>query len=157
LVEVTLTTTLACTPDKAWTHLHTPALLQHIAWPIIRFVPKGRKRWPKVWGAGEKHRFWMWLFGVVPLGWQAVVISEPAPEGDKRFVRDNGYGPLVKRWDHLITVAPGKHGQTVYTDRVIIDAGIFTPLVRNFAIVFFTYRQRRWRELAESNFRALRK
>lgn len=156
MAEVTLTTSLPCTPDKVWAHLQTPALLMHIVWPIIRFIPKGRKRVPKVWAPGE-YRFWMWLFGVVPLGWQAVVISEPAPEGNARFIRDNGYGPLIRRWDHLITIAPGKNGTTIYTDRVIIEAGILTPLVENFARVFYFHRQRRWRELAKSNFRALRR
>jgi hypothetical protein len=108
---VALSTTLACTPDEAWARVGTSALLLHIAAPLIRFTPKDGSTFPEVWQPGE-YRAWMWLFGFIPVGWQAVVISQPPPQGDARFIRDNGYGPLIKRWDHWITIAPGGQGGT---------------------------------------------
>lgn len=155
MAEITLTTTLPCHPDKAWARVRTSALLLHVVFPLLRFTPKGNRPLPRVWTPGE-YRVSMWLFGFIPIGWQAVVISEPEPEGDRRFIRDNGYGPLVKRWDHLITIAPGTAGTTIYTDRVIIEAGLLTPLVATFAEIFYAFRQRRWHELAKSDFRALK-
>lgn len=154
MAEVTLTTVLPCLPDKAWAHVKTSALLLHVAFPMVRFTPIGATPLPRNWKPGE-YRVRMWLFGFIPIGWQAVVISEPAPEGNRRFLRDNGYGPLVQRWDHLITIAPGESGTTVYTDRVIIEAGLLTPVVAMFARLFYAFRQRRWRKLAASDFRAL--
>lgn len=152
---VELSTTLACSPDEAWARVRTPALLMHVAAPLIRFTPKGRPI-PVDWTAGE-YRVWMWLFGVIPLGWQAVVISEPAPEGETRFIRDNGYSPLIKRWDHRIAIEPDGDGTSRYTDTVHIEAGVLTPLIVAFARLFYAHRQRRWRALARSGFAALGK
>ncbi|WP_296721881.1 hypothetical protein [Erythrobacter sp.] len=153
---VELSTTLACTPDEAWRRVQTSALLLHIAAPLIRFTSKGADRFPEVWQPGG-YRAWMWLFGIIPVGWQAVVISQPAPQGEARFIRDNGYGPLIRRWDHWITIAPGADGSTSYTDRVAIEAGLLTPLIAAFARVFYAHRQRRWRRLAQTEFAALKR
>ncbi|AUX70782.1 hypothetical protein CHX26_03060 [Porphyrobacter sp. HT-58-2] len=150
-----MTTSLSCTPDEAWAKVKTSALLQHIAAPLIRFTPKGGKAFPAVWEPGE-YRAWMWLFGVLPIGWQAVVISAPEPQGDTRFVRDNGYGPLISRWDHWIEISPGVNSTTTYTDRVTIEAGPLTPLIAGFARLFYAHRQRRWRKLARTGFAALK-
>lgn len=135
--------------------MQTSALLEHVAAPLIRFKPKGGAQLPAIWREGE-YRAGMWLFGVIPIGWQAVVISHPEPEGAVRFVRDNGYGPLIKRWDHWISIAPAPSGPgTAYTDTVTIEAGLLTPLIAAFARVFYAHRQRRWRALARSEFAAL--
>lgn len=152
---VELSSTLDCTPDEAWDRVSTSALLLHIAAPLIRFTPKGGKAFPAIWEPGE-YRAWMWLLGVLPIGWQAVVISKPEPQGQTRFVRDNGYGPLIRRWDHWIEISPGPHGTTTYTDRVAIEAGLLTPLIAAFARVFYAHRQRRWRQLAGTGFAALK-
>lgn len=153
-VTVTLSTRLDCTADEAWERVRTAALLLHVAAPLIRFTPKEDTRFPQEWAPGE-YRAWMWLFGLIPIGWQAVVISEPPPDGATRFIRDNGYGPLIRRWDHWIAIAPGEGGTTHYTDQVTIEAGLLTPLVAGFARVFYAHRQRRWRALAATGFAAL--
>lgn len=153
---VELSTTLACNPDEAWQRVRTSALLLHVAAPLIRFRPFGGRPFPPFWAPGE-YRAWMWLFGIVPLGWQAVVISEPPAEGETRYVRDNGFGPLIRQWDHWIAIRPGAvEGTTHYTDRVTIEAGLLTPLIAAFARVFYAHRQRRWRALARGGFAALR-
>lgn len=129
-------------------------MLFHVAAPLIRFTPRGGTPFPDCWQPGE-YRAWMWLFGLIPIGWQAVVISEPAPQGKSRFIRDNGYGPLIRRWDHWIEISPGENDTTRYTDRVTIEAGMLTPLIAGFARLFYAHRQRRWRKLARSGFAAL--
>jgi len=134
--------------------VRTSALLLYVAAPLIRFTPKDEAAFPEVWQPGE-YRAWMWLFGWVPIGWQAVVISEPAPQGEARFIRDNGYGPLIRRWDHWITIGPAPSGGTAYTDRVEIEAGLLTPLIAAFARLFYAHRQRRWRALVQNGFAGL--
>ena len=155
-VTVERTTGLDCTADQAWAQVQTSALLQHIAAPLIRFIARGEP-FPKVWTEGE-YRAWMLLFGVLPIGWQAVVISFPEAEGTSRFVRDNGYGPLIRRWDHWIEIAPdpAHPDKAIYTDRVTIDAGVLTPVVAAFARLFYAHRQGRWRALAADGFARLR-
>ena len=98
----------------------------------------------------------MFLFGFIPLGWQAIVISLPEPRGNTRFVRDNGHSPLIRRWDHWITIEPSEDGKrTRYTDTVEVEAGLLTPVIAAFARVFYAHRQRRWRALARTGFSAL--
>jgi hypothetical protein len=151
---VELVTHLDCTPDEAFAQLQRSALLHHVAAPLIRFVPRG-ELFPERWKPGE-YRTGMRLFGLIPLGWQAVVISHPEPAGEVRFIRDNGYGPLIARWDHWIALGPEPNGSgTRYIDHVSIDAGVFTPLVAWFARRFYAHRQRRWRALAKTGFKAL--
>lgn len=146
--------TLACPPDDAWEQLQRPALLQHIAWPLLRFVPRG-KGFPARWKPGE-YRAWMLGGGVLPVGWQAIVISFPQSRDGIRSMRDNGYGPLIKRWDHRIEIAPGPQPQTsLYRDIVTIEAGLLTRFVAAFARIFYRHRQQRWQKLAASNFAAL--
>ncbi|MEL6487392.1 MAG: hypothetical protein AAFQ13_09635 [Pseudomonadota bacterium] len=154
-LRVELTSELECTADTAWAHVLTAPLLEHISWPLIRFLPLKGQSFPHYWQPGE-YRAWMFLFVIIPLGWQAIVITLPPAYGDTRFVRDNGYSPLIKRWDHWIEAAPGEApGTTRYTDRVTIEAGLITPIIAGFARVFYAHRQRRWRALARSGFAAL--
>jgi len=148
------TSELACTPDEAWSRALSPALLEHVSAPLIRFVPVGAKGFPQDWQLRE-YRAWMLLFGFIPLGWQAILISFPEPRGEIRFIRDDGYSPLIRRWDHWIEIAPGPAGTTRYTDRITIEAGWLTPLIAAFARVFYAHRQRRWRALARTGFAAL--
>ena len=61
----------------------------------------------------------------------------------------------VERWDHLITIAPDGPSRTRYRDTVDIEAGLLTPFVWLFAQFFYRHRQRRWRALAQTGFRAL--
>ena len=152
---IELTTHLDCSAEEVWAHVQNSGLLSHIAAPLIRFVPKDAP-FPLQWEAGE-YRAWMLLFGFLPIGWQAIVISHPEPVGDKRYLRDNGYGPLIKTWDHWIEISPSGAGEgTIYTDRVMIEAGVLTPLVAAFARLFYSHRQRRWRALVKSGFQTLR-
>lgn len=71
-----------------------------------------------------------------------------------RFLRDNGYGPLIQVWDHWIEISPEGDG-TRYVDRVTVEAGWLTPLISGFAKLFYSHRQRRWKALAAANFAAL--
>jgi hypothetical protein len=154
MAEVALTTLLDCSPVEAWGWVRAPALLQHISHPLIRFTPDRGNLLPEVWEPGE-YRLWLHLFGRIPLGWQAVVITFPEPSQTTRFMRDNGYSPSIRRWDHWIEIAPACGGKTRYTDRVTIEAGWRTPLVAAFARQLYAHRQRRWRALARSGFAAL--
>lgn len=148
---VELTCTFDCSPDEAWERVQKLALLHHIAWPMIRFRPSGAP-FPKPWESGE-YKAWMFLLGIIPLGWPAIVISKPAPFGTTPYVRDNGYSPFIQTWDHWIMIEPSSDGKgTRYTDKVKVDAGFLTPIVAVFARVFYGHRQGRWRSLAKSRF-----
>lgn len=67
------------------------------------------------------------------------------------MLRDNGYSRLIPKWDHLITIRAAEGG-CLYTDRVEIHAGVFTPFVWSFAWLFYRHRQRRWVHLVNNGF-----
>ena len=146
---VELSTYLAAPPEVVWDHVQTPRLLHYVARGLLRFVPRGRP-FPARWHEGE-FRTWMLLFGFLPIGWQAIGIELPVQPAGRFVVRDNGYGPLIRRWDHWIEITPEGAG-TRYVDRVHIEAGLLTPLIWGFARLFYAHRQRRWRKLVASGF-----
>lgn len=147
---VELTSFLPTDPAIVWDHVQTPRLLHYVARGMIRFVPKGGA-WPDRWHEG-RFQAWMLLFGFIPIGWQSIGIEMPPQEPGRFAVRDNGFGPLIRRWDHWICIAP-ENGGTRYTDRVEIEAGVLTPVIAAFARLFYGHRQRRWRKLVANGFR----
>jgi hypothetical protein len=147
---VSLSTHLPTSPDAVWDQVQTPRLLHHVAWPLIRFVPKGAP-WPADRWTEGRHETWMFLLGFIPIGWQTIGIEIPADTPGKYLVRDNGHGPLIRRWDHWIEIKPEADG-TRYTDTVHIDAGLLTPVIVGFAKIFYKHRQMRWRKLVSTGF-----
>jgi hypothetical protein len=59
------------------------------------------------------------------------------------------HGRFVRTWNHRIRFRASGQGQTLYSDEVAIDAGWLTLPVWLFALLFYRYRQWRWRDLAE--------
>ncbi|MEZ5567389.1 MAG: hypothetical protein R3E54_03445 [Halioglobus sp.] len=146
---VDVATYLASPPEVIERQLRTPRLLIFVASPLVRFVPCGGASLPQAW---ESKTYWvsLRLFGCIPLGRQAIVIS--FPESPLAFsMRDSGQSRLIRTWDHMITLEASGAG-TVYRDRVTISAGVFTVFVWAFAQVFYRHRQRRWRQLVASGF-----
>ncbi len=152
IVEVS--TRLDAPPERVWEHVQTPRLLQHVAAPLVVFRSRERGGFPQTWSNGP-HRVWMFAFGFVPLGPQTVGIEIGPHESGVYRVRDNGSGLLAKTWDHLITIKPDAHdpNHTLYTDHVRIAAGLLTPFVWAFSMVFYRWRQVRWRGLVRRGFR----
>ncbi|MDJ0641545.1 MAG: hypothetical protein QNJ15_01900 [Erythrobacter sp.] len=144
---------LDCDPGLVWAQVLRPALFLHVAAPLVQFRPIGIERFPQQWSDGE-YRGAMRLFGIVPLGWQAIVIELPDRESETRTLIDNGYSPLLPLWNHRISIRPENDG-TRYTDDVSFDAGLLTPLTGLFVRLFFRHRQRRLRALSANGFAAL--
>ena len=150
-MKVSHSTTIDLPPPTVWAHVRTASLLQHIAWPLVRFIPVDRTAF-STFESGGRYQVNLRLFGLIPFGTQWIVTSLHEPErGDwPKRLRDNGYSPLIEKWDHWITIAPDGQGGTRYTDDVEILAGLMTPFVWAFAQMFYRHRQRRWRGLART-------
>ena len=149
-MKVDLATTIALSPDQVWEAVQTPALLRHIAWPVISFALPAKADWPAQFVDGEPVAARLWLIGFIPLGQQWIVPSlhQPSESAWPQRLRDNGHSRLIRRWDHWISVEPDDEGGTRYRDTVEIAAGVLTPLIGLFAHLFYRHRQRRWRGLA---------
>ena len=105
---VDVSTYLPREPEQAIRHVKTTQLHQYAAAPLLKFVPKEPSQLPEIWSEGT---YWvsMYLFGFIPFGKQAIVVS--FPEHKAGFcVRDKGYGSLARKWDHVVTVEASVDG-----------------------------------------------
>jgi hypothetical protein len=138
---------LNCPPDRVWNEVQKSALLREVCRPLIRFAPVDPPQFPDTWIEGGTIRCRSFLFGFIPLGTRTLFaerIDQAAHEIQSRE-RD----PLIRRWDHLIRVRPADGGRTRYSDEIVIEAGMITPLVWSFAQWFYRHRQRRWHRVAQ--------
>ena len=153
-MRVKISTELDCPPEMVWQMVRRPALLMHVAAPLLRFKPLDPPRLPEEWSEG-RYLLALRLFGVLPMGRQLIVTSyeriDETPGSREYQIRDNGSGGLARKWDHLITIRQSAAGSTSYTDTVDIEAGGLTVFIWLFAHVFYRHRQRRWRNLAKKD------
>lgn len=140
----TLTSHFKANPDQVINLVKQSKTLLYVASPLVLFRPVA-KSLPKEWEVGT---YWMrlYLFGIIPLGKQAIVISYPSTEPFTML--DDGHSGLIKKWHHLIEIDADGNG-TIYRDQLEIDAGWLTPAVLAFAKVFYRHRQSRWQTYLE--------
>ncbi|MBA4027262.1 MAG: hypothetical protein C0473_03375 [Cyanobacteria bacterium DS3.002] len=150
-MKVSRSTHIALKPETVWSEVQTAGLLQHIAWPLVRFIPVDDAAFES-FQPGGRYQVKLRLFGIIPFGTQWIVSSLHEAKGTQwpKQLRDDGYNALISKWDHWITVAPDPNGGTCYSDDVEVSAGALTPLIWAFAQIFYWHRQRRWRGLAKS-------
>jgi hypothetical protein len=150
-MKVSRSTHIALEPETVWAEVQTAGLLQHIAWPLVRFIPVDEAAFES-FQPGGRYQVKLRLFGMIPFGTQWIVSSLHEADGTQwpKRLRDDGYSALISKWDHWITVAPDKDGGTRYSDEVDVSAGALTPFIWAFAQIFYWHRQRRWRGLAKS-------
>ena len=147
---IDISTQLPCCFDQAVAHVKKPELLHFVAAPLIRFSPINPVRFPDVW---LEQTYWvhLYLFGLVPFGKQAIVITMPLTK-NSFALRDAGHSSIIKTWDHVITIRQVPHGIT-YRDQVEVKAGLLTAFIWMFAQLFYRHRQRRWRALVPRAFK----
>lgn len=124
-------------------------LLLYVTKPLIVFKPVKPGILPGVWSEG-RYLVEMFVFGFIPFGKQWIVITK---DENKYQIRDNGYGNLIRTWDHLISMQPTQDNKTYYSDEVTIHAGFWTPFITLYALFFYWWRQKRWKKLAANQFR----
>lgn len=145
-MKVCVACVLKCPPEKVWDEVQKSALLLEVIHPVVRLAPVGPPRFPDRWAEGttsgpgrtcsDSSRSGRELY------WRSV--DQAAHE-----IQSRESDPLIRRWDHLIRVKPAAHGWTHYSDEIVIEAGVLTPLVWLFAQWFYRHRQRRWRQVAK--------
>ena len=150
-MKVVLSTKIDLPAETVWAEVQTARLLIHIAWPLLRFVPASTEPLD-AFKPGGRYLVKLRLFGLLSFGTQWIVTSLHKPQQGEwpKRLRDEGYGAIIRKWDHWITIAPNLDGSSNYQDKIEISAGILTPFVWAFAQLFYRHRQRRWRGLAQT-------
>jgi hypothetical protein len=150
LIEIS--TKLSAPLAQVAQHTATPALLNYVASPLIRFMPMQPAYWPEQWADGGEYRANLLQFGFIPIGWQIIRTSIVSIQEDRYVLCDHGQGLLAKHWDHTITLQKSSNNATLYSDKVDIQAGWLTPFIVGFAHIFYRWRQRRWHRLIANQF-----
>jgi hypothetical protein len=154
-VIVEVSTVLGVSAERAWNEVQKSKLLKYVAYPLLTFQPIDPPELPAIWQPG-RYLVRLKTFGCIPLGRQWIVISQPCEEShipsEVYRIRDNGFGDLASKWDHLITIRNTADGLAHYTDTVEVRAGLLTPFIWLYAQVFYRYRQRRLRKLIKNDF-----
>jgi hypothetical protein len=133
--------------DKVWAHLMKVATLIYIARPLVEFKAVKPNTFPSTWNEGN-YETSMYIFGFLPFGKHHIVIEFPTPvSSSQRLLLDNGYGVIISRWKHTITLTEKGRSITGYKDEVIIQASVLTPAVWLFAWVFYRWRRFQWKKL----------
>jgi hypothetical protein len=139
---------LSASPEAVWRETQRPALLEYVASPLVRFRWIEPPERPEHWPDGGTVRVRSYLFGFLPMGERVLVFERIDDEA--REIQTREHDPMIRRWDHLITVRDDGADGARYRDRIEIDAGLLTLPVWLFAQWFYWHRQRRWRRVAKS-------
>ena len=99
-MRLDISTRLPCTLDQAVSQVMTTRLLQYVSHPLVSFTFIDAPQFPRTWTAGT-HWVSLTLFGFLPFGRQAIVISIP-PVETGFALRDAGRSTLIPVWNHLI-------------------------------------------------------
>jgi hypothetical protein len=145
-MKVDVSTVLDCSVEKAWSEVQKSSLHQRVIRPLIRMVALPATPLPDRWEAKRVVRCDCYLFGFVPVGTQTIFIERI--DHDRHEIQSREHSPLLKRWDHRVSIEPLDIGRALYRDEIEIDAGWLTIVVWAWANWFYRHRQSKWRPLA---------
>ena len=128
--------------EAAWRLMRRTATFAFVAAPLLGV----RDPLPERFAAGDRLRLRLTGPAGLPAGPHEIFVE--SVEEDGRAIQTREHSPLLRRWDHRLSVAETGPESCRYTDEVELDAGPLTALVVPAARAFFAHRQRRWRALA---------
>src|SRR5262249_55201088 len=144
--EAEITSDIPCAAETLWRAVHDPQVLVQILKPLVSLKPVKPAAFPEEF-VPATYVYRMKAFGFFPLGLQSIHIEHPPPEPGEslpRFLlKDHGSGQIARVWNHTITIVPISDHTCRYTDKIEIEAGLFTAPVLAFARTLFRHRQRR--------------
>ena len=143
--RITIQSIIACPLDQAWDYALTSELIHNISWPFVRMknVDEGV---PERWNEGATIHVKLSTFGVIPLGWHTIHVKKVDEE--QGLIHTLEHGQFIHALDHTIQIEPYGRNLALYTDDVIVNAGIFTMLLAWGVKFFYRYRQSRWQHFA---------
>ena len=136
-------TELPTDADRVWDSMKQLASFLYVTRGILGFpVLAGRTEPIR---PGEIATGWLFAFHVLPVHRHTIEVRDV--EEQSRSIRTEEHGGVLRRWDHTLHVEPMGEARCRYSDTVIIDAGILTPVVCVVATGLYRYRHRRWQRL----------
>ena len=145
-MKLRLETVLECPAGAAWDAERKVAHLLSVARPLIALQPVDPEVASADWVQDQSTDFKSLLFGVLPLGRLRVTVVEFNSE--KRELRTEEGGGVIRRWSHRVRIDPLSPGQCRYRDDIEMEAGWLTHPLWLVAWLVYRLRQRRRRALA---------
>ena len=128
--------------DTVWAAVKRPETLVHVTRGFMSFDGPV----PTSWAPGEPIVTHPRMFGRIPMSAHTIVVT--AVDDERRELRTEEHGGVVRSWRHRIAVVPDGPDACHYSDAIDIDAGVATPAVAAWAHAFYRWRHRRWRPYA---------
>jgi hypothetical protein len=129
--------------DEIWDKLQRLDTLQYVAYPFATFTLMDGN--DLIWREGETSRFKLRLFGFIPFGTHTINVI--TFDRAAKLVQTHESNKSVPIWNHRITLKYLTDDVTEYTDEVELSAGLATPFVYAWGMMFYRHRQRRWMKL----------
>ncbi len=143
--KITVTSMLDTSADKIWNHLLNISTLIEICKPKMTFKSY-RMEMPGKWELQKIYLFKLFGYGFIPIGKHEIVLERIDREKNEILSRE--HNKIVTVWNHLIILEPTEANKTIYTDEVVLYAGIFTYFAALWSISFYRHRQRKWNKIA---------
>ena len=125
----------------------TTESLMYICRPMLYFNAQPGYTLPERWKEGETAQLRIRAYGVLPLGPHQIHLERIDPLAYRIQSREKGR--IVSVWDHLIQLQEKEQG-TLYTDEVILHAGLLTRPVAWWSTQLYRHRQRRWQTFLQN-------
>ncbi len=132
--------------DKIWKRLLNIGTLIEICKPKMTFKSY-RAEMPEKWELQKTYLFKLFGYGFIPIGKHEIVPERI--DREKNEILSQEHNKIVSVWKHLIRLEPTETNKTVYTDEVVLYAGIFTYFAALWSISFYRHRQRKWGKIVE--------
>lgn len=144
-MNIFLRLTLDCTPDAAWRAIAKPDVFREVSSPLMRITSKKPSVFPDVWTGDAPHTVNLYMFGIIPMGTQSIDVHFTERPGGVRMMIDSGKplsGPMtiIKNWDHRMAVSAAPGNKTLFRDRLVVRAGLLTPIVWLGLSIFWQFR-----------------
>lgn len=147
-MRVKISTVLEAPPPLVWQALQQFATLQYVTRGVLGIRPIDDTFLEEmIWQAGESVTVRLYAFHLIPL-WQHHLQIQSVDQVNWHAISQESGGPVTE-WVHTITLETRNGDETTYTDIIDIKAGLLTPFIALFAMLFYRYRQMRWRGYAK--------
>src|SRR6202000_2875827 len=103
-MKVEVATPLDCSGDAPWDEVQKTSLLLHVIRPLARVTAADPSGFPERWREGMTFRCRTYVFGFIPIGVGILQFRRVDPQAREIVIRESD--PLVRRWDHTISIAP---------------------------------------------------
>ena len=146
-MKLKISSILNSTPEKIFSELQKPSLLQEVASPILKFKLVDKCQLPEKWEIEKVYTFNLYFLMYLYVGKHSISIKKI--DYIKKQIISNEFGFLTKTWNHTIYVEEHANKKSHYTDEVEITADILTVFIWLFANLFYRHRQKRLGKIVE--------